>query len=203
MQELTTTGPTPHEGWWHVEKHSGERFPEKGIRIHDYQLLIKMLKDHRQATGGDLSIGWEGRLQNELCEEHAHYPCKHIAPPIERRVTLNDVKQFLHAGSEWLASGGQFVDTEVAQKRLETCLRCPYNQIVSGCLGCGGIVFYVLEMLNGRHLEKEDELNSCGVCGCYLRAKVWMPLNTINDGYEYPSFCWITKERNENSNPSA
>lgn len=196
MQELQTTGSTPPEGWWHIEKHSGERFPEKGTFVHDYLLFLKMIKDHRKATGGDLSIGWEGRLQDEMCQEHPDYPCKHLAPYIERHLTLNDVKQFLKTADTFIEGGGKFVDQELAESRANVCSRCPANHPVSGCLGCGGFVSLAMEFLNGRKLKRDDELKSCAHCGCYLKAKVWLPLDAIQDGIEYPSYCWVTKERN-------
>jgi hypothetical protein len=191
MMELLTTGETPHMGWRHKEAHSGIEFPiEKGTMIFDYGALVKMVMEHRKGTGGDLDIGWEGRFQDELCQEHPEYPCKYIGDPSERRLTLNDVKQFLHTASKFIDSGSTFVDQETATKRALICSRCPLNQEVAGCIGCSRIMEAVDGFLLGHHTPHDPELKSCGVCGCVNKVKVWMPDEALTKSDKYPEWCW-------------
>jgi hypothetical protein len=43
-------------------------------------------------------------------------------------------------------------------------------------------------------LHGEGLAGTCDVCGCYLKLKVWVPLNYLGDT-EMPDKCWISHER--------
>lgn len=204
MMELLTTGETPKGGWRHKESHSGLEFPiEKGTMLFDWMALVHLIRDHRKATGGDLEVGWEGRLQDEICREHPEYPCHHIGNPAERRLTLNDVKQFLHTASKFIDNGGTFVDQATADSRALTCSRCPLNQEVPGCMGCGRILEAVDGFLLQHKTEHDPKLKSCQICGCFNKVKVWLPEDSfVDDPSAFPSWCWRKKnEQPESTTP--
>lgn len=188
MLKILTTGETPPGGWRHVESHSGIPIPEKGILIRDKEQFLRMIIAHRKATGGDLEIGWAERLDDELCQEHPNYPCVEEGPPSERRLTLSDLKNFLHAASTFIDSGASFVPQEEAESRAAICARCPLNVPVTGCFGCAGIANAAMDFIAQRKTEQDDKLQSCQICGCFMRVKVWMPKQS--DGQPYPEWCW-------------
>jgi hypothetical protein len=63
---------------------------------------------------------------------------------------------------------------------------------VRGCWGCAGLLKQVTSFLQGGQGTTMDQaLESCTVCKCVLRAKVWLPMDAIdNTGLEYPEHCW-------------
>lgn len=193
MMDLRVSGETPPGGWWHKEAHSGIRFPEKGF-YYDYGQLIAVLLEHRKATGGDLDIGWEERLRHDMCLEHPDYPCMERGNPSERRLTLSDVKNFLYSASSFIESGASFVPQEEADRRAAICERCPLNVPVSGCFGCAGIANAAMDFVAQRKTAKDEALQSCNVCGCFLRVKVWMPEESMSQGQEWPKWCWNYKD---------
>lgn len=153
-----------------------------------YWGLEEQVQKHRKAMGLDLSEGWKERFQDELCRQNETVPCIGRAPSEKSRtLTLQDLRRFMSAISNW---NGQLVPREEAERRAKICVGCPKNQSVRGCWGCAGLLKQVVGFLQGQKGTTVDSaLESCGVCGCVLRAKVWMPLNT-EDGLEYPSHCW-------------
>lgn len=194
MQDLMETNSAPSGGWWHVEKHSGIRFPDKGIMIFDYNQLVGLILKHRKATGGDLEIGWEGRFQEELCEEHPEYPCKFRGTGTGVSMSLADVKQFLYTASKFIDGGGQFVDQQTADSRASICAKCPKNVPVTGCFGCAGIANAAMDFIANRKTASDEKLQNCEICHCFLRVKVWMPEDSLVDGQEYPDYCWQNKD---------
>lgn len=191
MLKILSITETPPGGWRHKEKHSGMEFPEQGVMLRDFGQFLRMVREHRRATGGDLDIGWEERLQHELCQEHPEYRCMEEGKPADRTLTLGDVKQFLHTASNFIDQGGQFVTQQEADRRALICTRCPLNQHVSGCFGCAGIADAAMNFIAQRKTANHDDLQSCGICGCFLRVKVWMPVESMVDNpEEYPAWCW-------------
>jgi hypothetical protein len=118
---------------------------------------------------------------------------------IKKGYTVSDVKAFLKAVEGTIKSGG-VVDQETAEERTNICMKCPYNQKLPGCEGCSGIANLVFSVIGGRKTKNMGELKQCGVCGCSLRAKVWVPQETIkqtaqiqNNSADFPDWCWVRK----------
>lgn len=153
-----------------------------------YWELLEKVRKHRSAMGLDLAEGWEARFQDDLCRQNELVPC--AGRPVNsetRQLTLHDLRRFMNSIANW---NGELVPREEAERRAKICVSCPKNQSVRGCWGCAGLLKQVVGFLQGQKGTTMDPaLESCGVCGCVLRAKVWMPLNT-EDGLEYPSHCW-------------
>ncbi len=73
---------------------------------------------------------------------------------------------------KWLK--GDFVTDEVANERANQCVKCPNNYFPDK----GPFVQWsdqvALEMVGNRRVALHNELGSCAVCSCPLRAKVFV-----------------------------
>lgn len=102
----------------------------------------------------------------------------------------------------WKNSGRKKVDASLANSRAAVCVGCPMNQTVS-CSGCMlSALQKVSELIVGRSKTSHDnELKTCAVCLCGLRAKVWMEHDVIyrhlteRQKAALPHFCWLNTER--------
>lgn len=99
------------------------------------------------------------------------------------------------------------VDQNTANIRASICIGChnnlPTKEIKKGgCSSCnkmGGIVLNSIrsKIIKGNKTTSDSKLLSCGLCGCDLRIKVWIPLEVLGQTKEeanaWPSFCWRKK----------
>lgn len=120
---------------------------------------------------------------------------------IRRIQQANQGRKILH---DWFGAGGQPVPLEQAQARADICLNCPHNW--QGHWEWRKLVAIAiahqekLRTTMGIHLNGEEKLEICEVCGCKLRLKVHVPFTHIyrhtSDAQfaKYPPFCWQTKE---------
>lgn len=103
---------------------------------------------------------------------------------------------------DWLTSGGAPVAQELASRRAGICVTCPKN--VPGAwytVAPAQIIKDTLEARKDLKLETpfDDKLQSCDVCKCLMRLKVWCPLTHIVEKTkpeimaEFPPNCWIAK----------
>lgn len=119
--------------------------------------------------------------------------------PIKKGFTVTDVKAFIKSVEGTITSGG-VVDQETAEERTNICMRCPYNTKLPGCEGCSGIANLVFKVIGARQTNNMGHLKQCGVCGCSLKAKVWVPQETVkqtaqvqNNINDFPDWCWVRK----------
>lgn len=156
-----------------------------------YWELEEKVQKHRKAMSLDLAEGWRERFQDDLCRQNEEVPCIGRTPKSDGstdcRLSLDALRRFMDTISKW---DGTLVERSEAERRAAICVGCPKNKSVRGCWGCAGLLKKVVSFLQGKKGTTVDAaLESCAVCCCVLRAKVWMPLNT-EDGLEYPSHCW-------------
>ena len=104
---------------------------------------------------------------------------------------------------DWLASGGQPVEQELANRRAATCVACPKN--VQGSWYTVAPATIIKDALEARKDLKlatphDAQLKSCDVCRCLLPLKVWCPLDHILKRTkpeimaEFPAACWIARK---------
>jgi hypothetical protein len=121
-------------------------------------------------------------------------------PMIRKEFTRADVLAFIESVKGTILAGG-VVPRSVAEARATTCLQCPYNLKLAGCEGCNGISTMVFSLLGAsRRLPNASNLKSCGICGCSLKAKVWVPKDVLDKTShiqetkgQFPSWCWVEK----------
>jgi hypothetical protein len=189
----------PHGGWRYTQHHSEREFHYPSLKW-----LVKEVRIHREAmhaTGHDpalydLTGGWQERLMHEIClQMDGDCPCEEYdsetGKPTRKWLGVTDVRRWWNTVKDWRAQGRPFVDESEAIRRAEICKKCNKNQRVDGCLGCHGIAGEVASFLTGMKSLKEDDLHVCAQCHCFLRAKVWLPLDVVdNSGVEFPDHCW-------------
>lgn len=101
--------------------------------------------------------------------------------------------------AEWLGEGGLPVMREQAALRAKTCMECPHNwtQRVSLEMSVAKVIRDSNKVRSaiGAELDDESRIGTCGICGCYLPLKIWVPLKHLapKPG-EFPDHCWATKE---------
>lgn len=95
-------------------------------------------------------------------------------------LSLRSVKQatftLVHA-----AISGRRVEQDEADRRAGVCVMCNQNREVPGCRGCASDALKtVVESIRGKRTTQFDSrLNTCCVCGCLNKAKIWLPLDII------------------------
>lgn len=84
---------------------------------------------------------------------------------------------------------------EEAERRAAICAGCPLNKAETWCAGCfmKALMGRVASMLGGWATSSDAKLKSCGVCGCKLSLKVWVPKGVmkypdLKD--RWPEWCW-------------
>lgn len=112
------------------------------------------------------------------------------------------IENFTNFLWEWIKAGKPLVSQEIANARAATCASCHNNVNVDqavkvGCCGRGlqGVLSgFRKRIIQNRTTPSDAHLKSCGLCGCDLRMKVWIPIEgqgiTKEDSNAYPSFCW-------------
>jgi hypothetical protein len=103
---------------------------------------------------------------------------------------------------EWLGDGAKTVSTDQAQLRANVCLQCPKHSTTAFLEEItAGAIKRQVELKNHLQLRVygEKSLHVCEVCGCAMKLKVWLPLETIlPDEEEKAKFdprCWLLREK--------
>jgi len=120
--------------------------------------------------------------------------------------TLRKTAKGLSVITEWLGDGGIPVPKELAEARSKCCIGCPENVAPNWWdRATGSIAMAMRAMLAVKneceyHVDGEEDLHVCKVCGCCNRLSIWTPIDHIkaHTAYEefkkYPSRCWKPKE---------
>lgn len=103
--------------------------------------------------------------------------------------------------TEWLGSGAVTVDPDMAQRRADTCLKCPKHTTTFVPTEAGAAVIKrQLELKKHLQLRVQGEksLHTCDVCGCAMRLKIWLPITEIkpqpDERNQFPPNCWLLTE---------
>jgi hypothetical protein len=111
---------------------------------------------------------------------------------------------------DWLGAGGKTVSDAQAQTRADICTGringrpCEHNVSDSWITGAAGeSARKLLSIKNNAQMRVDGEkrLHTCDACSCYLRLKVWTPLDhllkhtTTEELANLPEFCWQRNER--------
>lgn len=155
-----------------------------------------MLEVGREEADLDLRPGWYERFLNDMCH-HMNGKCRceeyttEDGKPTKRWIGLTDLVRFLGVARKWIAGGGKWEAKEEALRRAEICLQCPHHQYI-GCFGCHGLLKEVSELLGKPPDEVDTRLQGCGLCGCQLSVKVYMPKDVLrDDSIPWPTHCWL------------
>jgi hypothetical protein len=184
---------TPPGGWRYIQ-------PETGLEFRDStrRLLARKVAEHREANGievGDVV----GDIDDFVCANlpvgcdncEPIYPNEDIA--LKQKFNIDDVRRFIESALAALGNRG-LVGQATADARAKICSTCPLNQDVSGCWWCRGLAEKLFTLIGARTTVHAARLKQCGVCGCSLKAKIWLPQDVaqkVSEGYKFPSWCWL------------
>lgn len=108
--------------------------------------------------------------------------------------------------ADWVGEGCAPVPETVSARRSMTCAGCPKNQQGDGVDAVTGAIAEairtqtVVRNAMGISNPYEDQLHTCSACGCHLKLKVWVPLETIRGRMSEAQMedldprCWIRSE---------
>ncbi len=183
----------PHGGWRYIQ-------PETGFTIvgqHQYE-LFKKITQHRIANNlpvGDVQADFEDFAC--AAQPIGSTWCSPVLEDddinLKRHFTVDDMMKFVNSVLSML-TGKKLVEHEVAEKRAEICASCPLNTRITGCWSCIGLAEKIYNIIGTKSTSRDSALSQCGVCGCSLKAKVWLPLDVAKksvEGLKFPSFCWL------------
>lgn len=175
--------------------------PETGVTVvgETADSIVASVQAIRLSKGLD-TVNVRGQVEDFICSRLPSW-CerKYEKGKVKKEFTKMDVLAFLGAVKGTLQSGG-VVDQTTAETRANMCLQCPYNQKIAGCEGCNGIADTVFSIIGKRRVCNIGNLKSCGICGCSLKAKIWVPQKVLHDTAriqdnmdDFPSWCWVNK----------
>lgn len=76
-------------GWYYQQEETGLRFHTKGINAMQQKVYV-----HRVGMNLDTSVGWEIRLQEELCEQMTWLNCQEVPRPEDHPTVVNGRKHW-------------------------------------------------------------------------------------------------------------
>jgi hypothetical protein len=202
MKTLLRNYETPPTGWRYLVHETG--FTVKGQSL---MCLVDNVTKHMVANRVLVPENLWDIVQDQMCQVLPASYCKEPGFPTPpeyggTKFTLGRVIAGTRVISAWLLSGKPRVDQETADWRSAICAGCPHNRQPSGCEGCsaGRLRDLVVRVVAGSRTLKEEEIVACDVCGCSLKAKVWIPLDILQEHVErgvngnFPAHCWAKKQ---------
>ena len=103
----------------------------------------------------------------------------------------------------WLGAGAVTVDPRTSQDRADVCLKCPQNVEVKLIESIASAIKRQVELKNklGLRVNGEKSLHTCSGCGCALRLRIHVPIQSLGLDEEelnrFDSACWMRKEFNQ------
>lgn len=81
----------------------------------------------------------------------------------------------------WVSDGRARVPLDEADRRASICAGCEFNAPPAGCTNCnkGAIANITQKIVGGQPTKHDAALQACSVCGCDLKAKVHLKLETL------------------------
>lgn len=192
--------------------HNYTTVPNKGYRFlvpetnhlveaPDWNELISRVRKHRVANGLSVPVGFRDDIEDWLCSQMPAGFCYQVDkndPKNLGGLSFEQVKQGTATLVDWFLGGKKKVEKTEAEARTVTCSTCQYNQEPQGCSGCAKSSVHELvdKVVGGESHAGQATLKGCVVCGCSLRAKVWIPLDIIQKHTTpernalFPEWCW-------------
>lgn len=182
VAKLKFKSGVPHGGMFSL------KLPDRGMigSATSFSGLCREVRSWRKANGWPIGLGLTDEIEQAVCENYpdeCHVRDKRI-PDRNRRYSLSHVMQGTIAMIKHKINGSVLVDAVEAERRASICVNCPNN--VSFSKPCSGTCAELKELVNiivGPKTTKYDgQLQSCQICGCFLSASVWVPLEVQTAG---------------------
>lgn len=168
-----------------------------------YRDWVNAVKRHKVANEVPVGPELEAEMQEQLCMQLPGGWCVRDGAVYQSGVTAGLSFDKVINGTitlgDWLLNGKKKAEKQEAQKRADICSSCPFNQTIQGCTSCnqGKLMQIVNRIVGPEQLQGDNLLNACTLCGCSLRAKVWIDLEILQRhtaGVEFPEWCWLKKK---------
>lgn len=203
MRSLNNLGITPPGGFrWRCQE-TGQWVPATGSMV-SYTDFIYACRLHCNANRLPIGSQWEQQIQDQLCVgldgEYCNEGGYPVAPLGGWGFDFVSVMQGTFALGAWLLKGkGKKVEPAEAGRRAAICVNCPMNQVPVGCNNCTMATLRdaAISVVGGATTAYDNQLQSCKVCGCALRAKIHLPLDILQGNLTemqkkaLPDNCWL------------
>lgn len=175
----------PSGGWWII----WENQPVKGG---DWNDLVENCQKLTIELGKTPPPDFIRQIEHQLCKRLAGdtncVPCSSLRQSIGFQSIVRWIKA-MYAFAK--TNKFELVTQEEAERRAETCAKCPMQVSTSGCWGCQGIAGFLPHIAGARKTSFDMQLKACGVCGCYNAVSVHLPLEIQQDAHlNFPDYCW-------------
>ena len=193
LRLINEWGACPPNGYRYVD-------PLDGFVAHAWTYVdwVAIEEQHLRANEREIPDNLGVIMQDQLCQSLDPGWCLYDDPKRKRPSVVmgwDDVAKGVKTFGKWIVGGCKYVSQAEAERRAIICSRCYLNVNVEGCSGCREAV---KQIVTDRHTKHDAALRACGVCKCFLRAKVHFPISTLDtesSGVQemYPGFCWLNK----------
>ena len=192
--ELSDSNQTPPCGWTYL-------IPETGLDVEAGSLeelldAVRVNLELNQIPYDRKKIYPE--VLKSICERSPTGTCRNFVNRLF--VRSREVMNGTIALSIMIRKGkGAFVSGEVAMARAVVCKDCSFNIENPGCVSCKGFKSIIDGAKRGRSTTLDGELNTCGVCKCFIQALVHMDVAVLAATTNskqlrmYPAYCWKKK----------
>jgi hypothetical protein len=170
------------------------------LRAGTYDLLIKTIGDWRTTNG--IPIGDPERdLDNYVC---SIWPTYCVPEQKEQSAVNNNTNMYKHVNA-WAAitmrdtpaGGYDLVDQKTAEKRMTTCISCPFNKPWrKDCVPCMKSTDAILIRLRQlRKITLDDNVLGCAINGFDIKTAIHLPDSafkmTDDTKAKLPQNCWL------------
>ena len=142
--------------------------------------VMREVSQWRRANGLPNGLGLQDQVVQAICEK---YPaeCEDDNPhePMNpRQIGYQEVILGTRVMASFAASGFETVPKEEAERRAELCAKCRMNvPFAKPCGGiCGALLDIAKRVIGGLSTTRDEQLNACFICGCFLKVAVHFPL---------------------------
>lgn len=175
--KLKYRGAVPYGGGFRLEI-SDKGFVGEGTT---FSMLMDRIRAYRHANGLPNGLGLEDEVECEICKRYPQ-ECHEtdVRVPYSRAMSWQEVVQGTRMMVKFKSAGTPLVPRQEAERRAQICSNCPLNfQVNFPCPGriCGELQHVVQSIIGNEGTPYDGRLKSCGICGCYLTASIWIPLD--------------------------
>lgn len=198
MLKLSDRGTVPPGGFKYLNRET-----QTWVTAASFHELVSAVTRHRTANGLPISSEMDSIVEDQLCTGLPPGTCNHQTEPAftYKQLNLTDVLAATAMLGKFLIGGRQKVSREEANRRANICASCPANQPTSSCTTCSmnTIRQAVNAVVGGEEVNADSMLGVCAACGCSLKAKVWIPLDLLQQHMTpetlagLPQWCWCRK----------
>lgn len=191
MYKLIDTGKTPSCGWNYKSPHT-----DVVIKGKSFDDLVKKVRANLELNNVSFDpTRLVPEIMDDLCKRSITGTCEGFINWFVN--TARTVMNGTNALAIMIRRGeGAFVPHQLAEERAKNCASCIYNVSNPGCITCKGFKTIIDSARRGRTTTLDGELNTCGICGCFIQALVHVDADILRITTPrkmlkyYPDSCW-------------